>query len=492
MTLRRLRAFKRWMRSHCIASSDALNLVEIPSNGIAIKALCELREGDVVATIPKAACLTIRTSAACVAIEEAGIDGVLGLAFALMYERSLGEASEWFGYLQVLPEREDVPLVWSLEEVDRLLAGTELHKAVKEDQAALFDDWKEFIEPLIHSGSLKLDPKFFGVEQYFSAKTLVASRSFQIDDYHGFGMVPLADLFNHKTGAENVHFTSVSSPDSDEEDGVITDASGNDQSSDGSTGDSPAAQQDSGHDPASLEHPDGDPETLEMIIVRGVEAEAEVFNTYGLMGNAALLHRYGFTELDNPFDIVNIDLNMVLAWSSATFTSRHSRARLSLWRKLEFSPCSSQNSEYFEISHDGEPQVELLILLYIILLPVDTYEKLSYSIDSFNDGDEISKIIKLTQITNNKCDKKPEDVKELLLTRNVCRALHLLADTRESLYGSNTVREDTNKLKRCCPLKERKLYHSLVLCISERTILANLRAYASRWSKTKKRKRRGC
>ncbi|KAH7685237.1 Histone-lysine N-methyltransferase protein [Dioscorea alata] len=496
MTRRRLRAFRRWMRSCAIASSDALEIVENASSGIAVKALCELREGDVVATIPKAACLTIRTSAARTAIEEAGIDGSLGLSFALMFERSLGATSKWFGYLQVLPEREEVPLVWSSEEVDRLLAGTELHKTVQEDQAVICEDWKEYIEPLIHSGPLELDPKFFGVDQYFSAKTLVASRSFQIDDYHGYGMVPLADLFNHKTGAENVHFTSEFLPsDSDEEDdAVVTDTSGNDQSpsvdlNTNSAGDSPVAQQGYNHDPASREHSDGDPDTLEMIIVRDVEAGAEVFNTYGLMGNAALLHRYGFTEPDNHFDIVNIDLNLILEWSSFKFSNRHSRVRLSLWRKLEFSPCASQDSEYFEISYDGEPQVELLVLLYIIFLPDDTYEKLSYLIDSFKDADEISKITKLTQITTSECSKKPDEAKELLLNRSVCIALLSLADRRESLYGSNSVEDDLNKLKTCCSLNERKLYHSLTLRICERTILAKLRAYASRSLKSMKRKR---
>ncbi|KAM0946416.1 putative [histone H3]-lysine(4) N-trimethyltransferase chromatin remodeling SET family [Dioscorea sansibarensis] len=496
MTRRRLRAFKRWMRSCSIASSDALELVENPSSGIAVKALCELREGDVVATIPKSACLTIRTSAARAAIEEAGIDGFLGLSFVLMFERSLGAASKWFGYLQVLPEREEVPLVWSLEEVDNLLVGTELHKTLQEDQGALYEDWKEYIEPLIHSGPWKLDPKFFGVNQYFSAKTLVASRSFQIDDYHGYGMVPLADLFNHKTGAENVHFTSESLPsDSDEEDdAVVTDTSGNDQSlnvdlSNNSAGDSPEVQQGSNHDPPSQEHSDGDPDTLEMIIVRDVEAGAEVFNTYGLMGNAALLHRYGFTELDNPFDIVNIDLNLVLEWSSFTFSNRHSRVRLSLWRKLKFSPCVSLDSEYFEISYDGEPQVELLVLLYIIFLPDDTYEKLTYLIDSFKDADEMSKVTKLTKITASEHSKKPDDVKELLLNRSVCNALLSLADRRESLYGSKSMEDDSNKLKTCCSLKERKLYHSLTLRVSERTILAKLRAYASRSLKSTKRKR---
>lgn len=65
---------------------------------------------------------------------------------------------------------------------------------MKTDKSLVYEDWKECILPLIESGTLKLDPKHFGPEQYFYAKSLVASRSFQIDGFHGFGMVPLADL----------------------------------------------------------------------------------------------------------------------------------------------------------------------------------------------------------------------------------------------------------------------------------------------------------
>lgn len=67
-------------------------------------------------------------------------------------------------------------------------------QAVKQDKTILCEDWRECIEPLILSGEWKLDRDNFGVEQYFSAKSLVSSRSFEIDDYHGYGMVPLADL----------------------------------------------------------------------------------------------------------------------------------------------------------------------------------------------------------------------------------------------------------------------------------------------------------
>lgn len=115
------------MRSQRIDFSNALELVE-EDDGISVRALCDLKEGDLVATIPKSSCLTIKTSVANEMIEEAGLDGSLGLSVALMYEKSLGCDSVWDGYLQLLPERESVPLVWSLEEVDSFLLGTELHK----------------------------------------------------------------------------------------------------------------------------------------------------------------------------------------------------------------------------------------------------------------------------------------------------------------------------------------------------------------------------
>lgn len=117
------------MKAQGIECSDALGFTDIPEGeGIAVRALCDLKEGDVVARIPKASCLTIRTSGACDVIEAAGFGGYLGLAVALMYERSLGKDSPWAGYLQLLPYQECLPLLWTLDEMDSLLLGTELHK----------------------------------------------------------------------------------------------------------------------------------------------------------------------------------------------------------------------------------------------------------------------------------------------------------------------------------------------------------------------------
>ncbi|KAG5611898.1 hypothetical protein H5410_023179 [Solanum commersonii] len=507
MATRKLRAFKNWMKSQHVECSDALDVVVTTnSSAVSVRALCDLNVGDLVATIPKESCLTVKTSGARQMIEESELEGILALAVVIMYERSLGPLSPWFGYLQLIPYSEPIPLLWSLSQIDSLLAGTELHKIVKDDKALIYEDWKECIEPLLTSVSLQLKAEHFGVKEYLAAKSLIASRSFEIDDYHGCGMVPLADLFNHKTGAEDVHFTSsyaelnnvadnenygndkthsggeclqrsdLESSHSELDDDAHSDKHGNDDNE--PTKVNSRDESISGSYTEYSSASEDDLTVLEMIMVKKVEAGAEVFNTYGSLGNAALLHRYGFAEPDNQYDIVNLDLELVLQWSSSRFSHRYSRRRLSLWRKLDYSGCVSQNSEYFEISFDGEPQVELLILLYIILLPEEMFAELDLAV-SITSGFEKSKGFNLSKKDIVLFREGVESSNNMLLTDGVCVALSGLADIRESLYGSNHLEDDIKTLNYCCLVKEPKIYYSLVLRISERRILEKLRCYAS-------------
>lgn len=75
-----------------------------------------------------------------------------------------------------------------------------IRQAIKEDKTLMYEDWKENILPLVYSAPQSLNPSSFSVKEYFAARSLIASRSFQIDEYHGFGMVPSADLFLTHTG----------------------------------------------------------------------------------------------------------------------------------------------------------------------------------------------------------------------------------------------------------------------------------------------------
>lgn len=352
---------------------------------------------------------------------------------------------------------------------------------MKEDKTLMYEDWKENILPLMVSAPLMFSPEFFGVEQYFSARSLISSRSFDIDDFHGFGMVPLADLFNHKTNAEDVHFTLVSSDvESDNSTSHLNDVHPYDDepkcwnSPLDKVGPDSLVTKANNADDTDSDSSDlgGDPTTLEMIMVKNVKAGNEVFNTYGSLGNAALLHRYGFTEANNPYDIVNIDLELVIDWCSSRFSRRYSRARVSLWRKLEYCGYDNENIEYFEISYDGEPQTELLILIYIMLLSEDAFNHfdLTTSVTGNFVGVMLYEKGKGIWIEDSKIRK------DVLLTKDVCTALMSLADMRETLYGSSCLEKG---LETVCCIQDRKLYHSLRLRESERTILKKLRSYAA-------------
>ena len=133
-----------------------------------------------------------------------------------------------------------------------------------------------------------------------------------------------------------------------------------------------------------------------------------------------------------------------------------------------------------------------------MLLPEEDYHILDLAVSTTKKHKESISMI-LSEKCNISLDRGSELNKDLLLTENVCSgALLWLIDERESLYGSSSMKDDTEALKKCSE-KDRKLYHSLTLRVSERRILKKLRAYAAarckivenykRASKSKRRKR---
>lgn len=174
---------------------------------------------------------------------------------------------------------------------------------------------------------------------------------------------------------------------------------------------------------------------------------------------------------------MNIDIDLVTQWSSEQFSNRHTRARLSLWRKLGHSGYSIDDSEYFEIYSDGTPQLELLILLYILVLPDKSYEKLNLGSSSVQGNHDLGTVL----LANNGDKKNKWSTNKLLMTDIVCDALLCLADMRESFYGvTSSLEEDQSALiKDCWNESKRKLYYSLVLRSGERFILMKLRCKAT-------------
>ena len=157
-----------------------------------------------------------------------------------------------------------------------------------------------------------LDAAATTYDAFAAAASVVASRAFNVDRHHGQALVPLADMFNHWTGAETIHVVGRESvcaccpPDE------------------------PSSDDDSDEEE---EEEEGDPDVLEMELVADVGASDEVWNTYGELGNAQLLCKYGFAELDNPCDTVDLSAELVRSAVTAVVGDAQWKERWRFWKR---------------------------------------------------------------------------------------------------------------------------------------------------------------
>ncbi|KAG9103776.1 hypothetical protein FRC06_008094 [Ceratobasidium sp. 370] len=303
MTSQRVHTLLEWCDAHGIILSNIelvdydVNKLSVDESGISVVARDNLNHSDIVSKIPKSAVLSRKTSQllAKTNVDTAG-DDVMELALVLAYEIAIGEQSRWFGYLQSLPQEVPVASLWEdNEDQDSRLAflwlqGTETKRVTNPPGADssisqnILTYFRQIASPILTS---------LGCEAILSdfrrAWSLVSSRSFRVDAYHGLAMVPIADAFNH-IGENQVHI---------ETDFDVCPTCG--------------ALQYCPHDQDENEDPPEDtPPTLEdtcdMVINAPVGAGDEIFNTYDAnLPNSVLLARYGFILEGNEFDYISWD-----------------------------------------------------------------------------------------------------------------------------------------------------------------------------------------
>ncbi|KAL4439191.1 hypothetical protein ABPG77_004093 [Micractinium sp. CCAP 211/92] len=242
-----IEAFQAWMASVGIEVADSIRLTGAAAGTLGVQAARDIAEGERLCTIPKAACISVRTTELADVIEAEELGGGLGLVLAVLHEMSLGQRSKWHGYFQALQRREYLPLFWSDAQL-ALLRGTELEGKVEADREAAAEDFREHVLPLLAKHPGRLVDEFVTLEHFHVAASYVASRAFGVDEWHGDAMVPLADIFNHKASVVElgegyeVHGADASSDDSEqgeaEEDERDAGSSGEEDGGGGSGSDS--------------------------------------------------------------------------------------------------------------------------------------------------------------------------------------------------------------------------------------------------------------
>ncbi|KAI0697097.1 hypothetical protein C8T65DRAFT_813958 [Cerioporus squamosus] len=292
--------FLSWLSGNCVQLEPGISIVENEA-GIAVYSTAACNQSDSVAVVPKSAVLSVRT---CVLSEQIswvpyGHGAVLALSLALYSEILNGAQSRWFGYLQSLPSNV-VPIarLWGhpaafpdeadAREACSWIRGTEVERELQDDDGGsllteIDDFYQSDVEPLLTSRALR--PSLSG---FLHAYSLVCSRAFLVDAYHGLSMVPVADAFNH---SQNNHVQLASEYD------VCPDC--------GSLAECPHDREDSSDRSRPGELAEDGTDTVDMVAVRPIAAGVEIFNTYGAhLGNAALLARYGFLLDDCDTDTV--------------------------------------------------------------------------------------------------------------------------------------------------------------------------------------------
>ncbi len=234
-----------------------------------------------------------------------GHDASLQLAHALLLEYCIGERSPFWGYLQSLPDRVELPSLprevnASDAQVQRWYVGSEAHRRhlrrrgtaseISRDRLRVFLDedriaairgalaqshaqaqerhaasraagcpsLQAIVESTAGMAGEELDEALHAL--FRDAYSLVSSRAFVVDTHHGLCLCPFADIFDHS----DQHHTQL---EADDDDDVRE-----------------------GQD-------DGD-RLADMLLMRAnttLEGGEPVFNTYGeTLDNAELLNRYGF------------------------------------------------------------------------------------------------------------------------------------------------------------------------------------------------------
>ncbi|KAK3251253.1 hypothetical protein CYMTET_39404 [Cymbomonas tetramitiformis] len=358
--------FLDWMKEFGIRyNADALEIRatygrpgDHPS--IAVFARRPLVVGEEICTIPKGSLLTPGNSDAADMLSEAKLGGGLALVVALMIEYAREDKSPWAGYLQMLnPKGESIPLLWrpgKRHEGAALaaLAGTEAAARLAEDRHRIASDYEEHVAPLLKKNKnrlrdLGIPPHRLNERAFAVASSWVGSRAFHVDEeMGGSAMVPLADAYNHATCVETVHIEGLEDGDDDDDDddadaedddneppslvpiaqparaecGEAPDALGAAPAGagpvEGGTGREVAEGIETGAGLAAdlleegMGESEGPSDNLSIRVIRECGVGEEAYNTYGELGPATLLYKYGFVEDEERFP--NPFLTVALEW----------------------------------------------------------------------------------------------------------------------------------------------------------------------------------
>jgi len=269
--------FVRWCEDHGITLHPDVCISNQACGGRGLIALRTLLPGTILFHVPKEAMLSVDKLELAAAVQH--LEGSDQLILAIAYETQLGAGSRWCPYLRYLPSCPPAPLFWD-KRSNAQLRGTEA------DETGGIAELRLNFERHIAPVAKIVLPRRFLFREYCRIGSIVRAYGF----WDGFGsqlrMIPMADMLNH-------HCTNPNAALCD------------------------------------------DDEPWAMRSTHKVQCGHELFNTYGQMGNAQLLSRYGFTIAGNPLDHIRLPLQqMLIARRASVARQLLTRAEREDWPSL--------------------------------------------------------------------------------------------------------------------------------------------------------------
>lgn len=217
----------------------------------------------------------------------------------------------WGPYLSILPSSFDTPMFWTDSEVEELKGTSIPNKIGKEEATA---GYVEKVRPYIEQhakiflGTLANEAgaleKYYSLEQFHIMGSRILSRSFHVKNGKNKDDRGNGDRSGEGDG-ENGEGDD-SSDDSDEE-GAEEDESIDNISM------IPMADMLNARYECDNAHLFYKMETLEMHATKKIEPGKQIWNTYGEPPSGDLLRRYGYVDLANPCDIVEVPVESLIA-----------------------------------------------------------------------------------------------------------------------------------------------------------------------------------
>ncbi|KAG0368055.1 hypothetical protein BC939DRAFT_507373 [Gamsiella multidivaricata] len=335
-------SFLKWLNTNGATVSASISLQDYSTEGAGrgVVASADIKKDEEIFSIPSSLLLSPETSQLAQKVNLKELEGWNPLLMCMVYEYCLGAESHWKPYFDILPTEFSTPMFWNKEEVEELKGTGIADKIGKEEAETLFT---EKLWPLI-SANLQLFPQqnqdasaFLKI--FHRMGSLIMAYAFhdtipgkdededmdednddeeEEEEKVNVSMVPMADMLNHKTGYNN----------------------------------------------ARLFH---EKDRLRMVAIKSIKAGQQIYNTYGELCNADLLRKYGFVDVPNPHNIVEISGESVVA--KCTETDENGTEE-----KVEWLLEQEGLEDYFILESDGEIPEDLIGCAKILMMPIDEFK----------------------------------------------------------------------------------------------------------------------